>query len=225
METTELLSSELLKSLLAPLLLILMGIGMGLNNFFKSTDYFKQLIYQRTFGKPLTISLLNHPLFKELQSFIEVEQHHAHFDEQHRNYIFVNYTLVFTKALHRHFIEFCELDLDQKFETMEDFESGLQALYNKTFGSCLIEVKQKFTFNEDMFFKIHTHQQESLAVFKLGIKRILDDTTFDEDRQPNKRKMWRILDSLAQSKDEYRTKTKAYFKGLNGQMASVSYNE
>ena len=108
---------------------------------------------------------------------------------------------------------------------MEEFEAALQSLYNTTFGYCLVEVKQKFSFNDSMFFKIQTHQQESLKVFKLGIKRILDDTTFDEDREPNKRKMWRILDSLAQSKDEYQSKTKAYFKELNGQMAQVTFNE
>ena len=214
---------EILKPLLATLTLTLMGIGLGLNTFFKNGEYFKRLIYQLTFGKPLNISLTAHPLFTELQAFLLVEQHHAHFKEAHRNYIFVKYMLIFTKALHHDFKAFCQLDLDHQFKTMDDFEAALQALYNKTFGTCLVEVKQRFTFNASMLYKIQTHQEESLKVFKLGIKRILDDTTFDEDRAPNKRKMWRILDSLAQSKDEYQSKTKVYFKELNGQMASVSY--
>ena len=216
---------ELLNPFTSFLTLMLMGIGVSLNKFFKNSDYFKRLIFQLTFGKPLNISLTSHPLFTELQAFVEVEQHHAHFHEQHRNFIFVNYILLFSQALHHNFLEFCSLDLDEKFKTMEEFEAALQSLYNTTFGYCLVEVKQKFSFNDSMFFKIQTHQQESLKVFKLGIKRILDDTTFDEDREPNKRKMWRILDSLAQSKDEYQSKTKAYFKELNGQMAQVTFNK
>ena len=216
-------SPELLKTLITSICLIVLSIGLGLNKVFKNGEYFKKLIYQRTFGKGLNISLTNHPLFEELHAFMEVEQHHAHFSEQHRNDIFVKYLLVFTQALDHSFMEFCKLDLDETFQTMDDFEAALQSLYNRTFGACLIEVKQKFTFNDSMLYKIQTHQEESLKVFKFGIKRILDDTTFDADRQPNKRKMWRILDSLAQSKDEYKSKTKAYFKELNGQMATVSY--
>lgn len=122
-------------------------------------------------------------------------------------------------------MDFSRQDLDRKFKTMEQFEAALQSLYNKTFGSCLLEVKQKFTFNESMLFRIQIHQEESLEVFKLGIRRILDDTTFDYDREPNKRKMWRILDSLAQGKDEYKVKTRRYFKELNGQMATVEYKD
>jgi len=214
---------DLSTALMTAIGLVLIGIATSLTKFFKSSDYLKELMYQKTFGKPLVISLTNHPLFSELQAFVEIDQHYAHFSEPHRNHIFVNYLLVFTTALRENFFEFCKVDLDQQFETVDDFEAALQSVYNKTFGACLVEVKDKFTFNNEMLYKIQTHQEDSLTVFQLGIKRILNDTTFDHDRQPNKRKMWRILDSLAQSKDEYETRTKAYFKGLNGQMATVNY--
>ena len=156
------METESLQPLLSALGIALLGIGLGLNKVFKNGEYFKQLLYQWTFDKPLHISLTSHPLFTELQSFMEVEQHYAHFSEQHRNFIFVKYILVFTKALHQNFLAFCQLDLDKEFQSIEEFEAALQSLYNTTFGTCLVELKQQFTFSDDMFFKIQTHQEEDL---------------------------------------------------------------